>query len=469
VRRRFGFVLVALTVGTILAGDSDEISLIRSDGAAGWRASIPRELHRDGVVPSPLAAPVWFAKFPNATIPLAPQGSFELASARGKVLLIDYWASWCGPCLQELPHLQRLHMSRSGAGLVALAVNADEDAATASESAKRLGLTMTIGLNDPEVGKTLGIKTLPTLVILDKQGRLRKRWDGYRPGLENEIAATVDKLLADDATGTTRDVASVLSGQGRLAALWSRDLAGAADGVVGLPAGIEGGKRVVASGGGELVSFDGAAADGTRELVGFRAGGTAIDVIALRSGSERTIALPAPALDVAAVGQPSGDGRRLAIATLRGAARAAANDERAALIEGAGGVRSLAAIPGHGVVGLEESGKIGVLDGSAPAWSQSAVGAERLLDAEESGAIAGPRTVVAAVSGRFLPEGGRQLAVATYAGHLTILDVPTGRIVFDAAWPDVHELAATDLDGDGRDELLVASARSVTALSAVAH
>jgi thiol-disulfide isomerase/thioredoxin len=490
VRRRFGFVLVALTVGTILAGDSDEISLIRSDGAAGWRASIPRELHRDGVVPSPLAAPVWFAKFPNATIPLAPQGSFELASARGKVLLIDYWASWCGPCLQELPHLQRLHMSRSGAGLVALAVNADEDAATASESAKRLGLTMTIGLNDPEVGKTLGIKTLPTLVILDKQGRLRKRWDGYRPGLENEIAATVDKLLADDATGTTRDVASVLSGQGRLAALWSRDLAGAADGVVGLPAGIEGGKRVVASGGGELVSFDaagdvvarirpgstagrlvdfGAAADGTRELVGFRAGGTAIDVIALRSGSERTIALPAPALDVAAVGQPSGDGRRLAIATLRGAATAAANDERAALIEGAGGVRSLAAIPGHGVVGLEESGKIGALDGSAPAWPQPAVGAERLLDAEESGAIAGPRTVVAAVSGRFLPEGGRQLAVATYAGHLTILDVPTGRIVFDAAWPDVHELAATDLDGDGRDELLVASARSVTALSAVAH
>jgi hypothetical protein len=118
---------------------------------------------------------------------------------------------------------------------------------------------------------------------------------------------------------------------------------------------------------------------------------------------------------------------------------------------------------------VEESGKIGALDGSAPAWPQPAVGAERLLDAEESGAIAGPRTVVAAVSGRFLPEGGRQLAVATYAGHLTILDVPTGRIVFDAAWPDVHELAATDLDGDGRDELLVASARSVTALSAVAH
>jgi thiol-disulfide isomerase/thioredoxin len=489
VRLRFGFVLVALTLGAVLAGDSDEITWIRSDGADGWRAAIPRELHRDGVVPSPLAAPVWFAKFPNATIPLAPQGSFDLASARGKVVLIDYWASWCGPCLQELPHLQRLHLSRAGAGLVAVAVNADEDAAAASESAKRLGLTMMIGLNDAEVYKTLGVRVLPTLVLLDKQGRLRKRWDGYRPGLESEIAAAVDKLLAGDAAGTTRDVAAVLSGQGRLAALWSRDLAGAADGVVGLPAGIEGGRRVVASGGGELVSFDaagevvarvkpgstagrlvdfGAAADGTRELVGFRPGGTALDVIALRSGAERTIALPAPAIDVAAIGDPTGDGRRLAIATLRGAATAAANDQRAVLIDGAGGVRSLAVLPGHGVVGLQESGAIGALDGST-AWPHPAVGAERLLAAQGDGAIAGPRTVVAAVSGRFLPEGGRQLAVATYAGHLTILDEPTGRIVFDAAWPDVHELAATDLDGDGRDELLVASARSITALGAAAH
>jgi thiol-disulfide isomerase/thioredoxin len=304
VRRRFGFVFVALTLGTILAGDSDEISWIRSDGAAGWRTSIPRELRREGVVPSPLAAPVWFAKFPNATIPLAPQGSFELASARGKVLLIDYWASWCGPCLQELPHLQSLHMSRSGAGLVAVAVNADEDAATASQSAKRLGLTMTIGLNDPEVYTTLGIRTLPTLVILDKQGRLRKRWDGYRPGLENEIAATVDKLLTGDATGTTRDVAAVLSGEGRLTALWSRDLAGAADGVVGLPAGTEGeagrrlGRRrarlvrrrgeVIArvrpgSTVGRLVDFGRRPTARASSSVFVR--GTAIDVIALRSGA----------------------------------------------------------------------------------------------------------------------------------------------------------------------------------------
>ena len=488
-RRRFAFVLVAFTLYAALARETDEISWIRMDGAPGWRALIPRELRQDGVVPAPLVAPTWFAKFPEATIPLAPQGSLELASARGKVLLVDYWASWCAPCLKELPHLQRLHVTRGGAGLVAVAVNADEDAATAWESAKRLGLTMMIGLNDPDVYQTLGVRTLPTLLAIDKQGRLRARWDGYRIGLEKEIAATVDKLLAGDTTGTTREVAAVLSGQGRLAGLWSRDLAGAADGVVGLPAGTDGGRRVVASGGGELVSFDaagevigrvmvgstvgrlidfGAAADGTHELVGFRTGGTAVAVVALRSGAERPIALPAPVLDVAVRGDAAGDGRQLAVATLRGAALAGANDGRAVLLDGAGAVRSLAATPGRGVLGLQEGGSIGALDGSTPAWPQPAVGAERLLAAQQDGAVAGPRTVIAAVSGRFFKEGGRQLAVATYAGHLTILDEPSGRILFDAVWADVHDLAATDLDGDGRDELLVAAGRSVTALSAVA-
>ena len=145
---------------------------------------------------------------------------------------------------------------------------------------------------------------------------------------------------------------------------------------------------------------------------------------------------------------------------------AAANDERAALIAGAAGVRSLAATPGRGILGLQESGTIGALGASTPAWPRPAVGAERLLAAHEDGVVAGPRSVIAAVNGRFLAEGGSQIAVATYAGHLAVLDEPTGRMLFDAVWPGVHDLAATDLDGDGHDELLVASGRSVTALGA---
>ena len=460
------------------------------DGAPGWSTAIPNGPRSAGVVPTPLLAPTWFAKFPETKLQLAPEGTFDLASARGKVLLVDYWASWCAPCLKELPHLQRLHVARGGDGLVALAVNADEDSARASDSAKRLGLTMMIGLNDPAVFQSLGVRTLPSLFAVDKQGRLRARWDGYRVGIEREIAATVDKLLADDESGTTREMATVVSGQGLLRARWYRDLSGTADGVVGLPVAAGGPGRVVASGGGELVSFDaagevvarvktgsalgrlldfGTTADGTREIAGFRPGGTTIGVVALRSGAERTIAVPAPLLDVVVANDAAGGGRRLVMATMSGAASATAGEARATLIAGAAGVRSLADVPGRGVLALSEDGTIGPLATSTPAWGHRAVGAERFLAASDNGAVTATRSVTAAVLGRFLPEGGRQIAFATYAGHVALLDEASGRVVFDAVWAGVHDLGVADLDGDGRDELLVASGRSVTALGAAGH
>ncbi len=486
--RRFGLLLVALAFSAVLTRASDGIAFTPVDGAPGWSIPVPAESRPDGEVATPLTAPTWFAKLPNATIHLAPVGSFEFASARGKVLLLDYWASWCGPCIQELPHLQRLHVARSGDGLVALAINVDEDAEVVSETVKRLGLTMMIGVNEPEVNRSFGVRTLPAVFVIDRQGRLRKRWDGYRAGLETEIAATVDKLLADDKSGTTREMATILTGRGRLEARWTRDLPGTADGVVGWPLGV-GGARVVASGGDQILSFDadgevlarlktgtpagrlldfGTTADGTRELVGFRPGGTAVKVIALGSGAERKIAVPAPLIDVAVWNDPTSGTRRLAMATLRGAAVAAAGDDLAKLLDGAGRVRSVTPLPGGAVFALREDGTLGGLEASAPVWARKAAGAERLLVARDTGAVTGPRSVIGAVSGRFLAGDGRQLAVATYAGHVALLDEASGSVLFDAIWTGVKDLAAADLDGDGRDELLVASGRSVTVLGAAA-
>ena len=154
------------------------------------------------------------------------------------------------------------------------------------------------------------------------------------------------------------------------------------------------------------------------------------------------------------------------MATIGGAASATAKDARANLLANAAGVRSVTASPGRGVLALNEDGTIGPFPTSTPAWSQPAAGAERLLAARDDGAITATRSVTASVSGSFLREGGRQLAVATYSGHLLLLDEASGRVVFDAVWAGVHDLAVADLDGDGRDELLVASGHTVTALGA---
>jgi thiol-disulfide isomerase/thioredoxin len=473
VRGGLGLLVIALALSSVSGRDADEITMIPADGGPAWSIAVPGGTSASGA-PVPLLAPTWFAKLPNATVALAPSGSFDLASARGKVLLLDYWASWCAPCLKELPHLERLHAARSGDGLVALAVNVDQGPEAAAQSAKTLGLTMMIGVADPVMNQEMGVRTLPTLFAVDKQGRLRTRWDGYRTGVETEIAATIDKLLADDATGTTREVASVIAGPGRLRALWYRDLPGQADGVVGLPGGAEllsfdaEGDLIArlrtGSAAGRLLDF-GTAADDTREVVGFRTGGTTVDVIALRSGSERTITVPSPILDVA-VFKDAGGVRRIAIATMGGAALASGADDRAKPVEGASDVRSVVSLHGTGALALREGGKLGPLLGSAPAWARPAAGAEILLEATDRGAVAATRSVSAAVAGRFLPGDGRQIAVATYSGHLALLDEASGSLLFDAIWSGVRDLAATDLDGDGRDELFVASGRSVTALGA---
>jgi hypothetical protein len=154
------------------------------------------------------------------------------------------------------------------------------------------------------------------------------------------------------------------------------------------------------------------------------------------------------------------------MATMRGAVQAEAGDERAKLLEGRGGVRSVAANPKHGIVALQEDGTIGTLDAEAKPWARPVPGAQRLLVAREDGAIVGSRATIAFVSGRFLPGGGRQLAIASYPGRLAVVDEASGRVEFEAAWAGIRDLSATDLDGDGRDDLLVVAGRSVTALGA---
>jgi thiol-disulfide isomerase/thioredoxin len=490
VRPALAVIFVLFAVIAALAVAPEEISWVRIDGAPGWGVAIPQGDRPAGAPGSPLPAPALFPKFPDTKIPLAAGGAFDLASARGKVVVVDYWASWCAPCIKELPHLQQLYSERSAAGLTAVAINADEDAATAAASAKRLGLTMTIGINDPNVYRMLGVRTLPTLLVIDKQGRLRARWDGYKNGLENEIAATVDRLLADDPSGTTRDMATIVSGAEVLRARWFRDLPAAADGVVGLPKATAEGMRILASSGGELLSFDadgealarlkttaaagrlldfGETAGGAREILGFRPGVTSVGVIELRSGVERTIAIPAPLLDVAVSGGPSGDARRLAFATMRGAALAGPHDDRAVLVTGTESVRGIAAGPGGAALSLREDGAIAALDGSSPPWPHPAAGGARLLVARKDGAIVGSGLVVAAVSGRFLAAGGRQLAVATFTGHLLLIDEVSGHVVFDALWEGLHDLGVVDPGGNGHDVLLVAAGRSVTALGAPAR
>ncbi|HEX4826553.1 MAG TPA: TlpA disulfide reductase family protein [Candidatus Polarisedimenticolaceae bacterium] len=464
---------LAATASLTYAQDRDEVRWIAA-GKAGWTAAVGRELPPKT---SPLLAPVNYAKVPDAKIPLAAGGVFDVASARGGVLIIDYWASWCTPCLQELPHLEKLFESRSAKGLTVLAINVDEDAATARASAKKIGLTMTIALNDNEFFRKLNVQqlSLPTTLVVDRQGRMRGRWNGYRTGDENDIAALVDTLLGADDKNPGRSIADVAAGAGRLSPLWSRDIRGSADGVLGLAPGLASGARAVASGGGTLSFY---AADGTvtgtlpvpswagrllaidkdtRLVAAFRPGGQTIGTLQLPEGTAKEIAVDAPIVNAAAAGA------RVVVVTTAGASIADPAQASSTAVTGFEKARDVASSEGAALV-LRADGSIASLE-PAGAFSAKADEAPRLVFAHAGGVLVGPRTAVAAAAGKFLPGGGEQIALATYAGRLVLLDAKDGKILFDAVWPDLHDLASIDLDGDGKDELLVASGHSIAALA----
>ncbi len=111
---------------------------------------------------------------PDFTLPDSSGEETSLSSLRDKVVLLNFWASWCGPCLAELPLLDRLHKRYSEAGLVVIGLNIDTQRAPATGAMKQLGLSLPV-LFDPKskVVQVYNPKALPTTYILDRTGAIK--------------------------------------------------------------------------------------------------------------------------------------------------------------------------------------------------------------------------------------------------------------------------------------------------------
>jgi thiol-disulfide isomerase/thioredoxin len=131
---------------------------------------------------------------------LAARGGSEvnLAQYKGQVVMINFWASWCGPCRTEMPFLENIYKKYHKAGFTLLGVNVEPDSKAADDWLKQTPVSFPI-LYDKEskVSKLYDVSGMPSTVIIDRKGNLRVLHHGYKPGDENEYLDNIQKLIRE--------------------------------------------------------------------------------------------------------------------------------------------------------------------------------------------------------------------------------------------------------------------------------
>jgi thiol-disulfide isomerase/thioredoxin len=122
----------------------------------------------------------------------------SLSDFRGKVVLLDFWATWCGPCLMAIPHLNSLQEKYAADGFEILGINLDQrDAASLLHFAETMKISYTVLIGTPDVVSKYGVNPLPTTFLIDRQGRLRSQAIGFSQALHEKTASEIEGLLKE--------------------------------------------------------------------------------------------------------------------------------------------------------------------------------------------------------------------------------------------------------------------------------
>ena len=143
-----------------------------------------------------------------AVAPQGPAPKFTLASMggptvnldqyKGQVVMINFWASWCGPCRQEMPLLDKLYTKYKPMGFTLLGVNVEPDSKLAAGFLEKTPVTFPILFDTKsEVSKLYQVAGMPSTVIVDRKGNLRWVHKGYKPGDENAYLDQIRALVRE--------------------------------------------------------------------------------------------------------------------------------------------------------------------------------------------------------------------------------------------------------------------------------
>ena len=487
------WLLFAWSASVAQTSPSAEATVVSYEAQGGerWSAGLSdAETSRPGAT---LTALPWHKQLPDLDVRLFGGDVVPLTETRGEVLVLEFWATWCAPCQRALPKLQSLYETHKDAGLTVIAINVGESPQLVIPYAEDMGLTMPIGIYQESMVPTLFGQAVPTMVIADRSGNIRGRWDTYDEEQDAVVAALIERLLVEE-TERRREIATVLRGEGLFRLEWMRELTTTADDLL-VTQGPSGGASILVSHGRLLAyhlpdgqtekQWGGARAAGKIRLAppdggsdyiaaSFRPGRPAVVLLSGPGGEKKTIDLDAHVFDLAwwPAGEADG-GLRLIVATLEGLLVLNQAGEIVARPEGFGVVSALAASGSDAssrLVVLETSGRLSWVDQSFERTHEVQTRPESwALWADDSTVAVASGEVVAVVAGEFFGGGEQQIAVATQPNRLRVLAAASGEVLFEADWEGITSLAAGDLDGDGADELVVGQGKFMGVLTKAAR
>lgn len=135
---------------------------------------------------------------PDFTLKSLTGANLKLSEQAGNVVLLNFWASWCGPCRKEMPLLNDLHNKYQSLGFTVLGVNVEEETAPAKSFIGERPVDFPILFDrNNKVSKLYDVVAMPTTVVIDRNGRMRFLHKGYQDGDEKAYRKMVKQLLRE--------------------------------------------------------------------------------------------------------------------------------------------------------------------------------------------------------------------------------------------------------------------------------
>jgi peroxiredoxin len=145
-----------------------------------------------------IAAGLVNTKAPDFTLKSLSGENLNLTEQRGNITVINFWASWCGPCRKEMPILQKLHDKYTDLGVQVWGINVEQENQAGRDFIKKISVNFPILFDEKNTLSALyQVDAMPTTVVVDRSGQVRYVFRGYKDGYEKKYAKVIKKLIRE--------------------------------------------------------------------------------------------------------------------------------------------------------------------------------------------------------------------------------------------------------------------------------